>query len=75
MAVLTLDQAKAVSEVVASAFDTAKESLAVCFVNGAGVLSDPSTVRRDLMEAKSAIDEALAALNGVPAWPGNEAYD
>lgn len=64
-----------VTETVVASFNRAQESLRTCFVNGAGVLSDPSETRRDLLEAKSAIDGALAALNSVTHWPDDEAYE
>jgi hypothetical protein len=71
----TIKQAAEATDIVVDGFNNAQAALRTCFVNGLGVLCDPSAVRRDLLEARGAINEALAALNAVESWPGEEAYE
>ncbi len=66
--------AAAATDIVSDAFNAGRDSLSACWVNGAGVLSDPSMTRSRLGEAKAAIDRALAAMRSC-GWPTDADYD
>ncbi len=72
---MSIKQAAAATNIVIDGFNSAQAALRICFVNGAGVLSDPSTARRDLLEAKAAINDALAALDSIQVWPMDQAHE
>ncbi|MBP2563372.1 hypothetical protein J2857_006171 [Neorhizobium galegae] len=69
-----IEQAKAASDKIADAFITTKEILGTCFVNGHGILADPSLTRQDLAQAKAAILEALAIYDATD-WPRSDELD
>lgn len=71
-----LKRAEQVSDVVRAAWNEAEGALKTLWINGAGVLRDPSMVRSDLATAAAAIKRAQAAMDGFrEGWPKDEDYD
>jgi hypothetical protein len=68
-------KAAQISDVVASSWNDAQQALNTLWVNGAGVLDDPSMARSDLYRAKDAIEKALAAMRDFSEWPRAADYD
>ncbi|RXH31989.1 hypothetical protein [Bradyrhizobium zhanjiangense] len=69
-----IHQAEKVTDVIVDGFNGAQRALSTCWVNGYGVLTDPSRVQSDLHRAKQEIDKALAAMRNFRAWPTHEDY-
>lgn len=74
----TITQAAAststIQDHVSRALDALQDGFNGRIVNGHGVYADPSGRRRDLIEARNAIDAALTVMNATK-WPSNAEYD
>jgi hypothetical protein len=70
-----LRAAEKVTDVVVAGWNEAQFALRTLWVDGAGVLTDPSMVRSDLATAAAAIKRAQAAMDGFHAWPTDADYD
>ncbi len=69
-----IEAAKAATDTISENWNAARDQMQTLWVNGAGVLSEPSTVRGDILAAKRSLDAALAALDGVKEWPSSDDY-
>jgi hypothetical protein len=69
-----LRRAEKVTDTVVDAWNEAQGALKTLWVNGAGVLTDPSMVRSDLWTAANAIKRALEAMN-FSDWPREADYE
>lgn len=70
-----IENAKLVSDVVVDRWNEAVASLGTIFVDGTGVLSDPSQTKTDLRNAKASIEAALKEMDGFQAWPTDSDYN
>jgi hypothetical protein len=62
-------RAKAVSDKVFDCYLVARQHLGHFTVDGCGVMTDPGSVRADLLGAALEIDKALKELAGFTDWP------
>lgn len=63
-----------IQDLASSALETLQGGFVGRIVNGFGIYADPSSRRRDLIEARNAIDAALTVMNATK-WPSNAEYD
>jgi len=68
-----IEAAKAATDTISENWNAARDQMQTLWVNGAGVLSEPSTVRSDILAAKRSLDAALAALDRTE-WPSSDDY-